>query len=856
MRRVIGMVTAVAVLATGCTDGAPGDAGASRGEREPAGTSEQPLGIGGGSVELPEDLLLVSFDACADYHDYITARALELVGPYGLDGGGGHWFEDVAVDEVDDGDAEMAVEDSAGAPAADEISGTNVQEVGVDEPDIVKTDGATMYVVAQGLLRVLDIRGDEPRELATLELAEAWDARLLLDGDHLLVTSSSPIGIPFAGERITSSDWGWGWGTTTIVRVDVSDPSAPRVAERLTIDGSTVSSRLVDGVARVVVRTEQGNLPWVYPEGSGLRAERRATEANRELIRNSEPEDWIPYFVHRTADGQEREGPALACDRIARPSVFSGLGVLSVLTIDLDGGGLIPGDEAVGVLTGGDTVYASPERLYVGTTSWVDWDAMGDRERQRRGRELTTAIHAFDTSDPGRTDYLASGEVPGTLLSQWAMSEHEGRLRVASTAGDPWGWGRQRRVGLLGRVAPVPYGARDLPDPTYPRPGDHAMRFLHTSDWQLGMTRHYLDDEAQARFAEARLDAIARMAELATDRGCAFAVVAGDVFETAQPDAMTVARALERLARFTVPVYLLPGNHDPYDAASIYRNPAFLDRCPDHVQVLPDTTPRTPCQGVQVVGAPWTSKRPLSDLVGEVCAAAPADGKLRVVVGHGAVTQVSGAFDDPSTVSLEAVERAIADARVHYVALGDRHSCTSVGDTGRVWFSGAPEPTSYREVDAGTALVVDLNHDGVEVERVAVGTWTFHEVAHTVDGDADLDALLSSLDAIDDPSRAIVKVKLTGVLDLHQAARLDAALDERALRFGAIERPVRDQDLVIRPSDGDLSALPLTGYAADARDALQRRVAAGGEDGEVATDALALLLRLAGDRVNGDRGGT
>jgi hypothetical protein len=441
MRRVIGMVTAVAVLATGCTDDAPGDAGASRGEREPAGTSEQPLGIGGGSVELPEDLLLVSFDACADYHDYITARALELVGPYGLDGGGGHWFEDVAVDEVDDGDAEMAVEDSAGAPAADEISGTNVQEVGVDEPDIVKTDGATMYVVAQGLLRVLDIRGDEPRELATLELAEAWDARLLLDGDHLLVTSSSPIGIPFAGERITSSDWGWGWGTTTIVRVDVSDPSAPRVAERLTIDGSTVSSRLVDGVARVVVRTEQGDLPWVYPEGSGLRAERRATEANRELIRNSEPEDWIPYFVHRTADGQEREGPALACDRIARPSVFSGLGVLSVLTIDLDGGGLIPGDEAVGVLTGGDTVYASPERLYVGTTSWVDWDAMGDRERQRRGRELTTAIHAFDTSDPGRTDYLASGEVPGTLLSQWAMSEHVGRLGVASTAGDPWGWG-------------------------------------------------------------------------------------------------------------------------------------------------------------------------------------------------------------------------------------------------------------------------------------------------------------------------------------------------------------------------------------------------------------------------------
>lgn len=376
------------------------------------------------------------------------------------------------------------------------------------------------------------------------------------------------------------------------------------------------------------------------------------------------------------------------------------------------------------------------------------------------------------------------------------------------------------------------------------------MRFLHTSDWQLGMTRHYLDDEAQARFSEARLDAIGTMADLADDRDCGFVVVAGDVFETAQPDARTVARTLDRLARFRVPVYLLPGNHDPYDAASIYRNPAFLDRCPDHVEVLGDGAPRTPGGGVQVLGAPWTSKRPLSDLVGDVCDAVPADDRqLRLVVGHGAVADLSGAFDAPSTVSLDRVERAIADGRVHYVALGDRHSCTSVGSSGRVWFSGAPEPTSYRETDAGTALVVDLEVDHVEVEPVRIGTWAFHELSSTLDDDADLDALVAALDAVEDPSRAVVKVKLAGTLDLRQAARLEAELDDRRLRFGALERPVRDQDLVIRPSDGDLSSLPLTGYAADARDALQRRVDAGGADGEVAADALGLLLRLAGDRV-------
>lgn len=376
------------------------------------------------------------------------------------------------------------------------------------------------------------------------------------------------------------------------------------------------------------------------------------------------------------------------------------------------------------------------------------------------------------------------------------------------------------------------------------------MRFLHTSDWQLGMTRHYLDDEAQARFSEARLDVIGRMADVATERGCEFVVVAGDVFETGQPDARTVARVFDRLSRFSVPVYLLPGNHDPYDPASIYRNPAFLDRRPDHVEVLGDDLPRRPVDGVEVIGAPWTTKRPLTDLVGDVCAAAePSDDVLRVVVGHGAVAELSGAFDEPSIIDLGRVEQALRDGRVHYVALGDRHSCTDVGSTGRVWFSGAPEPTSYREGDAGTAVVVDLERERIEVERVVVGTWAFHHLEAVIARDADIDELETALGAISDPSRAIVKVALEGTVDLRQAARLEAILEEQGLRFGALERPRKDQDVVIRPSDGDLSGLGLAGYAADASDALQRAAAQDGPDAEVAADALGLLLRLAGDRV-------
>ena len=380
--------------------------------------------------------------------------------------------------------------------------------------------------------------------------------------------------------------------------------------------------------------------------------------------------------------------------------------------------------------------------------------------------------------------------------------------------------------------------------------GTDAVRFLHTSDWQLGMTRHFLAGEAQARFDQARLDAIGSMASLARERDCAFVVVAGDVFETNQPDERTVARAFEQLRRFTVPVYLLPGNHDPYDHASIYANPRFAADCPEHVEVLSDTAAREPAPGIEVVGAPWMSKRPLSDLVVEVCEALEPCGdrvRHRVLVGHGSIGEVSGAFDVAGAIGLDRVEQAIDDGRVDYVALGDRHSFTSVGRTGRVWYCGAPEPTAYTEHDPGACAVVELGSDPPSVERVQVGTWSFHELVQPVDGPADLDELEARLEAIEDPARAVVKIKLEGTLDLRQLARLDQLLEDRALTFAAVEQPQRHRDVAVRPSEDDLAELPLSGYAADARDRLLELAAGEGERARAAADALGLLVRLADD---------
>lgn len=370
-------------------------------------------------------------------------------------------------------------------------------------------------------------------------------------------------------------------------------------------------------------------------------------------------------------------------------------------------------------------------------------------------------------------------------------------------------------------------------------------RFLHTADWQLGMSRHYLAGEAEGRFRQARIDVVAAMARLAEERGCDFVVVAGDVFDTNQADRRTVLRAAEALNRFTVPVLLLPANHDPLDAGSVLRGATFADACCDHVRVLDGQGPVAVADGVEVVGAPWTSKRPLGDLASAAVAdVRPARDVVRVLVAHGGVDALAPEASDPALIRLGELEAALDDGRIDFVALGDRHSATEVGSSGRVWYAGAPEPADFREADPGHALIVDVDAGGCEVDRVAVGGWRFVRLQRCVDGPADVAALAADLDALVGKERTAVRVELSGTLTLTQAEELEGILADAAQRLAALDRPPGHDDVHIRPDDGDFSDLALAGYAATARDRLQQMAAGDGEEAEAAVDALALLLRL------------
>lgn len=377
------------------------------------------------------------------------------------------------------------------------------------------------------------------------------------------------------------------------------------------------------------------------------------------------------------------------------------------------------------------------------------------------------------------------------------------------------------------------------------------MRFLHTADWQLGMTRHYLNGEAQPRYSAARREAVASLGEVAKRTGAEFVVVSGDVFEHNQLAPRDVSQSLEAMRAIGVPVYLLPGNHDPLDAASVYTSALFLAERPDNVVVLDHAGVHEVRPGVQIVAAPWRSKAPTTDLVGDVLGEVPAaDGVTRVLVGHGGVDILDPDKDKPSLIRMAAVEDALARNAVHYVALGDKHSRTEVGDTGRVWYSGSPEVTNYDDIesDPGHVLVVDIDETdprrAVRVQSERVGRWRFVTLRRPVDTDRDIADLDLNLDLLADKERTVVRLALTGSLTVTDKAELDECLDRYARLFAALTTWERHTEIAVIPADGEFDDLGIGGFAAAAVDELVATARSESDEAEDARAALGLLLRL------------
>ncbi len=341
-----------------------------------------------------------------------------------------------------------SMESAASAPAAPQrgtdFSGTNNQEESVDEPDIVKTDGSFVYTVAGNKLHAVDVRDGATTLVSSLDLpVNAYGAEMLVSGKRavLMWTAFVPYDTPDGPRPVASAAsspafYGGGRQETVLAEVDISDPAAMKLVRTMTVDGRLVSSRLNGSTARVITAATPRALEVpidtqmpVDQQRATLRAEAGAPRANQ----------WLPRRVMRADGGQgaPRVKAAVSCRSVRRPAVFSGLDMVTVLTLDL-AKGISPVDSDA-LMTDAETVYASEKSLYVATRKWLQAvDAALPQPTTAGPPSLRTQIHRFDISDADRTSYVGSGEVTGYLLNQFSLSEHDGVLRTATTDGPTW----------------------------------------------------------------------------------------------------------------------------------------------------------------------------------------------------------------------------------------------------------------------------------------------------------------------------------------------------------------------------------------------------------------------------------
>jgi uncharacterized secreted protein with C-terminal beta-propeller domain len=379
---------------------------------------------------------LVSFDSCPNVLDGFRDAAGSHVGAYGFaeqvgkgrtvePGGAG--MPDVAADAQVG--AEAGGDAKAAAPQAPEHSGTNTHEAAVDEPDLVKTDGRRIVVVTGETLRVVDAATRQVTGSVDLDGGSA--SEMLLAGDRVLVIVAGAGYVPtgptrsgsIGGEPARPKDVEL---SSRLVLVDIA--GAPRIVASLAVDGDYVDARQVDGIARLVIRSVP-RLGFVYPTDD--RSPSQAIEENRGIVARSTVDDWLPRF-RLDAGASTSAGRLVECDRVRHAASYSGTAMLTVLTVDL-ARELGTGDP-ITIAADGDTVYGTEDSLYVADDHVAHAaPARGLMPAPDSGSVGKTEIHRFDISGAQPPRYVGSGQVDGTLLNQYSLSEHQGHLRVATT---------------------------------------------------------------------------------------------------------------------------------------------------------------------------------------------------------------------------------------------------------------------------------------------------------------------------------------------------------------------------------------------------------------------------------------
>ena len=342
--------------------------------------------------------------------------------------------QSASVNDILAGKSSPGAASSASPPDATTL-GTNVQVAGVDELDNVKAVGKLIYDLdGKGNLRITD--ATTLHVVATLDVTPSAPMSSNDDGgppqvSQLLVANgkvaifgtetevSKPVkGDPSATQATTSF--------MTVTFVDATDPAKPTITDRVRVEGSLVSARLVGGEIRLVTTANMADLGFVMPTTPTSVA--KALDRNRRSVASSTAADWIPDWQRK--GGQPT--PLVPCDRVHVPDTFSGVAMTSMVTFPLGTGRFDP--NGTSILAPATTLYAGLDKVAISSQVWVD----PIDQTRLQFKNWQTAIHEFTFAKGAAPDYVGSGIVDGSTVGQFAFGEIGKAIGVVTTKGTPW----------------------------------------------------------------------------------------------------------------------------------------------------------------------------------------------------------------------------------------------------------------------------------------------------------------------------------------------------------------------------------------------------------------------------------
>jgi hypothetical protein len=323
----------------------------------------------------------------------------------------------------------VSIRVGAAVGSAQLTSKTNVQVAGVDEPDMVKTDGRYVYIVANGVLRIIEALTAKP---VSVKRIPGYASDMVVEGDRLVVFASSGEG----HERCTygyDCEIGGDGTSTTILTYDVKDRTNPRQIRTIGLTGSLMTARRIGPTVHAVVADGDSATDGIstWPDDIGRCGTREdvvqkkffALRAQNERILRAATS--LPSITDRGATKELCMG--LLESRFDTSHTFT-----TVVSFDMFDATRPATTSTIRSRPG--TVYASNDALYVAThrrkRDSLRWYA------SEGGSEEVTEIHKFRLgARPGDTRYLGSGTTQGHVLNTFAMDERGGDLRIATSVG-------------------------------------------------------------------------------------------------------------------------------------------------------------------------------------------------------------------------------------------------------------------------------------------------------------------------------------------------------------------------------------------------------------------------------------